>query len=234
MNRPFQRPSSATHTSVDAGLRAFMQRVFTMMGLGLSLTGLVAYATAHSPELAYAVLATPLKWIVLIATLAIPLTLGATIHRLSSSTASMLFWTYAGLMGLALSGIFLVYTGASIARIFFISASLFGSMALYGYTTERDLTAWGSFLFMGLWGVVLASLVNMFMGSSPLQMALSVMSVIIFTGLTAYDVQSIRTFYNRNMSADDLSRGATLGALRLYLDAINIFLSLLRLFGDRR
>lgn len=234
MNRFFEKRAASGTARVDAGLRAFMQRVFSMMGLGLAVTGVVAYFVANTPALAQAVLGTNLFWLLMIATIAIPLTLGAAIHRLSTTTASALFWTYATLMGLSLSGVFFAYTGESITRIFLISAALFGSMALYGYTTQRDLSAWGSFLFMGLMGVVLASVVNLFLGSSPLQMALSVVSVLVFTGLTAYDVQMLREFYHPNISEEGLTRISILGALRLYLDFINIFLSLLRLFGDRR
>lgn len=226
--------TARTTTKIDAGLRTFMQRVFSTMGLGLALTGFAAYFVASTPALYIPLLTTPLRWVLLLATIGIPLGLGAGLRKLSASAASALFWTYAGLMGASLSTILLMYTGESVARIFLITACLFGSMSLYGYTTNKDLTAWSSFLFMGLWGIVLASVVNLFLGSSSFQMALSFLSVIVFTGLTAYDVQNIRGFYRNGMTDDDKSRATTLGALHLYLNFINIFLALMRLFGDRR
>jgi FtsH-binding integral membrane protein len=156
------------------------------------------------------------------------------INRLSASTALMLFFVYAGLLGLSLATIFLAYTGASITRVFFISAATFGATSLYGYTTQRDLTGVGSFLFMGLIGLVIASLVNIFLQSSGLYWVISVVGVLIFVGLTAYDTQSIKEMYDVNDDGSVAGRKAVMGALRLYLDFINLFLMLLRLFGDRR
>ena len=234
MNRSFERTAQRTTTHIDAGLRAHMQKVFAMMGLGLLLTGGVAYFLLATPSLLIPLVTSPLKWVFMLATIAIPLTIGMGIQRLSASTAQMLFWTYAGLMGVTSSLILLMYTGESVARMFMITACLFGSMSLYGYTTKRDLSAWGSFLFMGLLGLILASVVNLFLGSTPLQMALSVVTVLVFTGLTAYDVQMIRSFYTANMGQEMQSKAATLGALHLYLDFVNIFFALLRLFGERR
>ena len=156
------------------------------------------------------------------------------INRLSPATALALFFVYAGLLGLSLSTIFLVYTGASITRVFFISAATFGAMSLYGYTTQRDLTGFGSFLFMGLIGIIIASLVNIFLHSSGLDWVISVLGVLIFTGLTAYDTQNIKEMYSPMDDGTVAGRKAVMGALRLYLDFINLFLMLLRLFGDRR
>lgn len=234
MNRSFERPAEKAATHLDMGLRSYMQKVFAMMGLGLAVSGGVAYFVANTPSIIIPLLTTPLKWVFLIATFAIPLTLGMGIQRLKASTAQALFWTYAGLMGVTASWILLAYTYESVTRVFLITACMFGSMSLYGYTTKRDLTAWGSFLFMGLFGLIIASLVNLFMGSTVVQMALSVIAVIVFTGLTAYDVQMIRNFYSSGMSQEAETKAATLGALHLYLDFVNIFFALMRLFGDRR
>ena len=234
MNRSVHKSAAQSRTVVDAGLRAYMQKVFSTMGLGLLLTGATAYFVATTPALVELFLGSPLRWVLLIATFAIPLTIGVGIERLSSGAAQGLFWGYAVLMGVTTSVIFLGYTTDSIARIFLITSCMFGGMSLYGYTTHRDLTAWGSFLFMGLFGLVISSIVNVFVGSSPFQMALSVISVILFTGLTAYDVQMIRRLYQVAGSAERQGKFVILGALSLYLDFINMFLSLLRLFGDRR
>jgi FtsH-binding integral membrane protein len=156
------------------------------------------------------------------------------INRLSPATALALFFVYSGLLGLSLASIFLVYTGASITRVFFISAATFGAMSLYGYTTQRDLTGFGSFLFMGLIGIIIASLVNIFLHSSGLDWIISVLGVLIFTGLTAYDTQNIKEMYSPMDDGTVAGRKAVMGALRLYLDFINLFLMMLRLFGDRR
>ena len=165
--------------------------------------------------------------------LAFILVLSFGIHKLKASTAQALFWLFAGVMGLSLAHIFLVFTGASIARVFFITAGTFGAMSLYGYTTKRDLTGWGSFLFMGLIGVVIAMVVNMFIASAALHFAISVIGVLVFVGLTAYDTQRIKNEYNEADSSEIAGKKAIMGALRLYLDFINIFLFLLHLFGSR-
>ena len=173
-------------------------------------------------------------WLFVLAPLGLVMLLSFGINRLSVSTALMLFFVYAGLLGLSLATIFLAYTGASITRVFFISAATFGATSLYGYTTQRDLTGVGSFLFMGLIGLVIASLVNIFLQSSGLYWVISVVGVLIFVGLTAYDTQSIKEMYDVNDDGSVAGRKAVMGALRLYLDFINLFLMLLRLFGDRR
>jgi FtsH-binding integral membrane protein len=176
----------------------------------------------------------PVKWLVMLAPLGLVMFLSFGINRLSASRALTLFFVYAGLLGLSLASIFMVYTGVSIARVFFISAATFGAMSLYGYTTQRDLTGVGSFLFMGLIGVVIASLVNIFLQSSGLGWVISVAGVLIFVGLTAYDTQKIKEMYDVNDDGTIAGRKAVMGALTLYLDFINLFLMLLRLFGDRR
>jgi uncharacterized protein len=236
--------------AIDAGLRAYMIRVYNYMTAGVALTGVVAwfaYQAAGGDQIQVighqvsgvtafgaAIFSGPLMWLFVLAPLGLVMLLSFGINRLSASTALMLFFVYAGLLGLSLATIFLAYTGASITRVFFISAATFGATSLYGYTTQRDLTGVGSFLFMGLIGLVIASLVNIFLQSSGLYWVISVVGVLIFVGLTAYDTQSIKEMYDVNDDGSVAGRKAVMGALRLYLDFINLFLMLLRLFGDRR
>jgi FtsH-binding integral membrane protein len=218
---------------IDAGLRAHMQRVYGYMAGGLVLTGIVAYAAAASGF--YQTIAdTGLIWIVVLAPLGFVLALSFGIQRMSAETAMVLFWIYAAIMGLSLGSIFLVFTGTSIARVFFITAATYGAMSLYGYTTRSDLSGFGSFLFMGLIGIVIASLVNIFVGSSALQFAISIIGVIVFVSLTAYDTQRIKQIYLESDTAEIAGKKAVLGALALYLDFINLFMMLLQLFGQRR
>lgn len=221
-------------SQIEMGLRSYMQGVFNLMAMGLALTGLVAFLVAQSPDLVYTLYMTPLKWVVLLAPVGLVLYLSFSIQSLSQSTAQLLFWVYAGLMGLSLGSIFLIYTSQSITRVFFITAAMFLSMSLYGYTTKKDLTSMGSFMIMGLFGIVIAGLVNIFFQSSALQLAISILGVVIFTGLTAYDVQRIKDMYYESAAGEALGKVAIMGALTLYLDFINLFMSLLRLFGDRR
>ena len=220
--------------AIDQGLRSYMLRVYNYMASGLALTGIVAAFTASTPELFQAIFGTPLKWVVMLAPIGFVFLFAARIHRMKASTAQTLFWVFAGLMGLSLSTIFMVYTGASVARVFFITAGTFAAMSLYGYTTKRDLTKIGSFLFMGLIGVVIASIVNLFLASSALQFAISVIGVLVFVGLTAYDTQRIRNTYLESDDSETMSKKAIFGALTLYLDFINLFVMLLQLFGARR
>ncbi len=225
---------AAGQVGIDLGLRSHMVRVYMYMALGLALTGLVAFFAASSPALMTAIFTTPLKWLVMLAPLGMVIYLSARIGAMSFSTAQMVFWIYAGMMGLSLSAIFLVFTGESIARLFFITSSVFGAMSLYGYTTRKDLTAMGSFLMMGVVGIVIASVVNLFLHSSAMQMMISVIGVLVFTGLTAYDTQQIKESYLESDTGDISGKKAIIGALQLYLDFINLFISLLQLFGDRR
>jgi FtsH-binding integral membrane protein len=228
-----RRMATPVTAEIDAGLRAHMQRVYGYMAGGLALTGLVAYAAAVS-GFYQAIAGTAVIWIVMLAPLGFVLALSFGIQRMSAGTAMLLFWIYAAVMGLSLGGIFLVYTGTSIARVFFITAATFGAMSLYGYTTNADLSRMGSFLLMGLIGLVIASLVNIFIGSSALQFAISIIGVIVFVGLTAYDTQRIKEMYLESDSAEIAGKKAVLGALALYLDFINLFMMLLQLFGQRR
>src|SRR5712671_2292328 len=218
---------------IDAGLRAHMQRVYSYMAGGLALTGIVAYAAAAS-GFYQSIAGTPLIWIVMLAPLGFVLTISFGIQRMSAGTATLLFWLYAAVMGLSLGGIFLVFTGESIARVFFITAATFGAMSVYGYTTRSDLSGFGSFLMMGLIGLVIASVINIFVGSSALQFAISIIGVIIFVGLTAYDTQRIREMYLEADTGEIASKKAVMGALALYLDFINLFMIFLQLFGQRR
>ena len=236
--------------AIDAGLRAYMIRVYNYMTAGVALTGLVAwfaYQAAGGDAIqvvgghiaglnafGQAIFHGPLMWLFILAPLGLVMLLSFGINRFSAPTALTLFFVYAGLLGISLASIFLIYTGASITRVFFISAATFGAMSLYGYTTKRDLTAVGSFMFMGLIGIIIASLVNIFLQSSALYWAISVIGVLIFVGLTAYDTQNIKEIYSPMDDGTVAGRKAVMGALRLYLDFINLFLMMLRLFGDRR
>jgi uncharacterized protein len=224
---------SGVSVGVDVGLRQYMLRVYNFMAAGLGLTGLVAYAAVASgfyQEIA----GTPLIWLVMLAPIGVVLLLSFRIDRMSVGAAQAAFWGYAALMGLSLAGVFLLYTGVSVARVFFIAAATFAATSLYGYTTQRDLSQFGSFLFMGLIGVVLASLVNIFLASSALQFAISVIGVLVFTGLTAWDTQRIKEIYLESDPGDVLTKKALMGALALYLDFINLFVLLLQLTGQRR
>jgi FtsH-binding integral membrane protein len=243
---------AGTAAAIDEGLRSYMLKVYNYMGVGLVVTGLVAYfgnmlAVTTNPDAAAAQLqngelltqwgvllyTTPLMWVVALAPLAFVFALSFGINRMSAATAQLVFWAFAAVMGLSLSSIFMVYTDASIAKVFFITAATFGAMSLWGYTTKRDLTGMGSFLFMGLIGLVIAMLVNIFLQSSMLEFAISAVGVLIFVGLTAYDTQKIKESYSASFGADVLAKGAIMGALSLYLDFINLFMMLLRLFGNR-
>lgn len=219
---------------IDAGLRSYMLAVYNYMGLGLAITGLVAFVVASTPAIYVPIFSTPLKWVVMLAPLGFVFFLSARINKMSVSAAQLTFWAFAALMGLSLASVFLVFTGESIARVFFITAGTFGAMSLYGYTTKRDLSAWGSFLMMGLIGVIIAMVVNIFLASSALAFAISVIGVLVFVGLTAYDTQQIKEMYYELDDGTVMARKQIIGALRLYLDFINLFIMLLHLFGSMR
>ena len=231
----FAQPGLAV-PATDEGLRSFMLSVYNYMGLGLAITGLVALAVASTPALYVPIFTTPLKWVVMLAPLGFVFFLSARIQTMSASAAQITFWVFAAVMGISMASIFLVFTGESIARVFFITAATFGAVSLYGYTTKRDLTAMGSFLFMGLIGIVIASLVNIFVGSSALQFAISVIGVLVFTGLTAWDTQRLKNEYlgGLQMGGELVAKVAIMGALSLYLNFINLFVMLLQLFGNQR
>jgi FtsH-binding integral membrane protein len=204
------------------------------MAGGLALTGVVAYY-AFSSGLYLAIARTPLIWLVMLAPLGMVMFLSFRINKMSLVAAQVTYWIYAAVMGLSMAFIFAVYARQSIAQVFFVTAGTFGGMSLYGYTTKTDLTRMGSFMIMGLWGIIIASLVNFFLQSSAVQFAVSVIGVIVFIGLTAYDTQKIKQMYYSGAAVGDtLGKMVVMGALTLYLDFINLFLMLLRLFGNRR
>ena len=236
MNTPFAwqtRTAPVGSASFDEGLRRHMLRVYNYMGLGLVLTGAVVFLVASTPAIYQPIFGTPLKWVVMLAPLAFVFFFSFRIHAISAGTAQMLFWAFCALMGLSLASVFLVFTGTSIARTFFITAAMFGATSLYGYTTKRDLSQFGSFLFMGLIGIVIASVVNLFIGSSALQFAISIIGVLVFTGLTAYDTQNIKEQYAKSFGQEANGKLAVWGALSLYLNFINLFQLLLSLTGQR-
>jgi FtsH-binding integral membrane protein len=230
---PYFRPGGATAAAADAGLRRYLIQVYNYMAGGLVLTGVTAYVGAASGFYA-SLIGTPWYWLVLLAPLGLVFLISFRIQRMSLGAAQLTFWSYAALVGLSLAGIFLVYTGQSIARVFFVTGATFAATSVYAYTTQRDLSKFGSFLFMGLIGIIIAAVVNMFLHSTALQMTISVMGVIVFTGLTAYDTQRIRAMYVYGEDGTIAGKKSILGALALYLDFLNLFLSLLQLMGDRR
>lgn len=224
---------AASAAEFDAGLKRHMLRVYNYMASGVLLTGIVAMLVASTPALYQPIFGTPLKWVVMLAPLAFVFLFSFRIEKMSASTAQTLFWVFSGLMGLSLASVFLVFTGASIAQTFFVAAIMFLSMSLYGYTTGRDLSKIGSFLIMGLIGVVLASLVNLFLQSGALQMVVSIVGVIVFTGLTAWDTQNIKAQYAEHHGQETNSKLAVFGALSLYLNFVNLFQLLLNFMGQR-
>ncbi|WP_137046473.1 Bax inhibitor-1/YccA family protein [Pseudolabrys sp. FHR47] len=238
--------TAARTAEIDAGLRAYMLRIYNYMAAGVALTGVVAWLTFNAAvqtnaagqmvltSFGQTIFGGPVTIILFLATLGLVFFLSFRVHTLQPSTALMLFMGYAALLGLMLSSVFLAYTGASITRTFFISAASFGALSLYGYTTQRDLSPIGSFLVMGLFGLILAMVVNIFLKSTGLDFAISAIGVLIFAGLTAWDTQKIKEMYDVNDDGTAAGRKAVMGALTLYLDFINLFLFLLRFLGDRR
>ena len=229
----FGRVGTVPTVQFDAGLRAFMLQVYNLMAVGLGLTGVTALAVSSSPALVQLFLHSPLRIVVMLAPLGFMLVLSFGINRLQASAARALFVAFSVVMGISLSTIFLVYTDESIARTFFVTAGTFLGMSLYGYTTKRDLAGMGSFLVMGLFGLVIASLVGIFFQSSALQFAISVVGVLIFTGLTAWDTQRLKETYSASAGLEASNKLAVYGALSLYLDFINLFMYLLRFMGRR-
>lgn len=229
-----QRRGAGVAADIDEGLRSYMLKVYNYMGAGLALTGVIAYFTANTPALLDIIFTSPMMYIVMFSPLVVVMIMSFGANKISSGTAQILYWVFASLMGLSLSSILLMYTGESIARVFFITAGMFGAMSLWGYTTKKDLTGMGSFLIMGLFGIIIAMVVNIFLQSAAMQFAISVLGVLIFTGLTAWDTQKIKKAYDEGDGQDILTKKAVFGALRLYLDFINMFLFMLRLFGARR
>ena len=227
--------TAARGAAFDAGLRSYMLSVYNYMASGVLLTGVVAMLFAQS-GLAYQILAGPglLKYLIMFAPLAFVMVLSFGINRLSTAAAQGIYWAYAAVMGLSMASIFLVFTGTSIAQTFFATAAAFAGLSLYGYTTKKDLSGFGTFLIMGVVGLLVAMLINIFLQSTGLDFAISAIGVLIFAGLTAWDTQKIKEMYSANDDGTVSGRKAVMGALTLYLDFINLFLFLLRFMGDRR
>ncbi len=261
-NRYAQAGSAARQTGavVDQGLRSYMLSVYNYMAAGIALTGIVAYLVftqsitmdpamaaktasgatmalkrgMYLTQLGAMLFASPLKWVVMLAPLAFVFLLSFRVYKMSVGATQIAFWAFAAVMGVSLSSIFLVYTGQSITQVFFVTAAAFAGLSLYGYTTKKDLSGWGSFLIMGVIGIIIAALVNIWLQSSALQFAISCLGVLIFAGLTAYDTQQIKDgYYQIAGDATLMAKGAIMGALNLYLDFINMFTSMLSLFGNR-
>jgi len=225
---------SRTQTAeFDEGLRAYMLKVYNYMASGVLLTGIVALLTASSPDMMNAIFGSGLRWIVALAPLAFVMVMSFGVNRLSSGALQMIFWAFAATMGLSMASIFVIYTGPSIARTFFITAAAFGALSLYGYTTKKSLSGWGTFLFMGLIGIIIASVVNIFLASTMIQFVISVAGVLVFAGLTAYDTQRIKETYYMMATGEAVAKGAIMGAVSLYLDFVNLFMMLLQFLGNR-
>jgi FtsH-binding integral membrane protein len=224
--------------AIDQGLRTYMLKVYNYMALAVALTGITAMATASfaasNPAFAQLLYGSALKYVVMFAPLAFVLVLSFGINKLSAASAQIVFWVYAAVMGVSLSSIFLVFTGASIAQTFFVTAAAFGALSLYGYTTKRSLSAMGSFMVMGLFGIIIAMVVNIFLQSSALMFAINVIGVLVFAGLTAWDTQRIKEGYDAVAHDGELmAKSAIMGALSLYLDFVNLFMFLLSFLGNR-
>ncbi|MEO5577601.1 MAG: Bax inhibitor-1/YccA family protein [Sphingomicrobium sp.] len=217
----------------DAGLRSYMLSVYNYMASGVLLTGIIALLFANS-GMAAQVMATPLRWVIMLAPLAFVMVMSFGINRLSTGTLQLLFWAFATAMGLSMSTIFLVYTGTSIAQTFFAVSAAFMGLSLYGYTTKKDLSGIGTFLIMGVVGLLVAMVINIFLRSPAMQMAISAIGVLLFAGLTAYDTQKIKSMYAHVAGTDMMGKTVIMGALNLYLDFINMFTFLLSFMGDRR
>ncbi|MBE7636446.1 BAX inhibitor (BI)-1/YccA family protein [Sneathiella sp. P13V-1] len=233
MATEYSRMNTSTRTvdqaALDEGLRSHMLKVFNYMASGLALSGAVAAFTANTPAVYNAVFGTPLQWVVMLA----PLGLLFAMSRTSVSTTKVLYWVMVATFGVSISYIFHVYTAESVVRVFFITSATFGAASLYGYTTKKDLTGMGTFMMMGLIGIIIASVVNIFLGSSALQFVVSILGVIIFTGLTAFDTQRIKSEYYHGHDAEVLEKGAIMGAVSMYLNFLNLFMMLLSLLGNR-
>lgn len=228
--------AGARTAQIDAGLRAHMNAVYGLMSVAMLITGGVAWIVGNNEPMLAAIFGTPLKWVVMFAPLIVVFAFGAMINRLSAGVAQMIFWAFAALMGLSISSIFAVYTGVSIAQTFLVTAIAFAGLSLYGYTTKKDLSGWGTFLMMGVIGLIVAMIVNLFLQSPAVMFAISALGVLIFAGLTAYDTQSIKNDYIVHAAHGDsewLQKSAIMGALRLYLDFLNMFMFLLQFLGQR-
>lgn len=248
INSRYQQSGTGARTgiAIDEGLRSYMLGVYNYMAAGVALTGVIAYVTSQLAvagrvggqialtPIGQVLYNSPMKWVIMLAPLAFVMFLSFRVHKMSVTGAQVAFWLFAAVMGLSLSSIFLMFTGQSITQVFFVTAAAFAGLSVWGYMTKRDLTGWGSFLVMGVIGIIIAALVNIFLQSSALQFAISALGVLIFAGLTAYDTQRIKdTYYEVAGDAALMAKSSIMGALSLYLDFINMFTSMLQLFGDR-
>jgi hypothetical protein len=233
-NQIWRRARADEGAGIDQGLRSHMLSVYNYMMMGLGLTGLVTFSLLMTPNILFALMSSPLIYVFIFAPLGVVMYLSMRIEKLSFSQAQMWFWVYAGINGVSIAAITVGYTIPSVFKVFFITSATFGAMSLYGYTTKKDLSSWGSFLFMGVIGLFIASLVNIFTQSSAFSYVISFVAVLVFTGLTAYDTQKIKEMYYEGDSSEISGKKGVLGALTLYIDFIALFVHLLRLLGDRR
>ena len=228
--------AGAKPLAIDEGLKKHMSKTYSLMAIAMLITGGVAYIVGNNNAMLSMIFGSPLKWVVMFAPLAVVFGLSASINRLSAATAQLVFWLFSALMGLSISYIFAVYTGMSIAQTFLVTAIAFSGLSIWGYTTKKDISAWGSFLMMGVIGLIVASIVNIFMASPAIQFAVSSLGVLIFAGLTAYDTQRIKNDYiqmSRMGNAEWLAKSAIMGALSLYINFLNMFMFLLQFMGNR-
>lgn len=222
--------------NIDEGLKAHMSKTYGLMSIAMAITGVVAYVVGNNDAMLAAIFGTPLKWVVMFAPLVVVFAFGAMINKLSAGAAQLVFYGFAGLMGLSISYIFAVYTGMSIAQTFLVTAIAFASLSLWGYTTKKDISGWGSFLIMGVIGLIVASIINIFLGSPAIQFAVSILGVLVFAGLTAYDTQRLKNEYIQMAhygESEWLAKSAIMGALSLYLNFLNMFMFLLQFLGTR-
>jgi len=232
--RKVMTQAQAQAAAVDVGLRAYMLRVYNYMGVALALSGAVAFFVSTNPAMQQVIFGTPLMWVVFLAPLGLVFFLSARIQKMSATAAQTTFWIFAALMGLSLASIFIAYTPESITRVFFITAGAFAGLSLVGYTTKKDLSGMGTFLIMGVIGLIIAMVVNMFVASSMLQLGISVIGVLIFAGLTAYDTQQIKLMYYEADEDEVAAKKSIMGALKLYLDFLNMFIFLMHILGVAR
>lgn len=242
----FMNTAAAQAAKIDTGLRSYMLGVYNHMTIALLLSGLFAFGTKmlatgtgvdgglHLTSFGQVIYASPLKWVVMLAPLGMVFWLSARINSMSSSKARIMFYVYSALMGLSLSSILLTFSMPSVARAFFVTAGAFAGLSIYGYTTKRSLSAMGSFMMIGLFGLIIASVVNIFLASTAMHFVISIAGVVIFAGLTAWDTQDIKNMYRAGDSTEVAAKKSIFGALRLYLDFINMFMFILHLFGNRQ
>ncbi len=231
-----QSTAGISAEQLDEGLRAYMSKVYGLMSMAMVITGVVAFVVGNNDAMLAAIFGTPLKWVVMFAPLVVVFAFGAMVNRMSAGAAQLVFWAFSALMGLSISYIFAIFTGMSIAQTFFATAAAFAGLSLWGYTTKKDISGWGSFLIMGVIGLIVASVINIFIGSAAIQFAVSVLGILIFAGLTAYDTQRLKNDYVQMAYAgahDWIAKSAIMGALSLYLNFLNMFMFMLQFMGSQ-